>query len=290
MNPNAGPFDSHAHAWRRWPYRPRVPDPDTRGSGDALLHEMQRNNIAGAVVVGAAIDANRRNNNYLLTLQQRWPEQILAFPDHDSYWTESTGASPAHSLESLLAKYPFSGISLYLSDDEDGSRLLDRKRSAAFRIAGSRRMILSLGMRPQHVPNVLRLAEKHPQLRVLCHHLAGITSRRPAPLHDQLDAVLPLHEAPNVFLKLSGFPYLAPEPWKFPFSEQADVVQAGYEVFGVDRLCWGSNFPVIDGAITYRQSLEVIRSLLPNVSDHDRDALLGGTMRSLLNACKIAKG
>jgi predicted TIM-barrel fold metal-dependent hydrolase len=245
---------------------------------------MQRTNVAGAVVVGAAINANKRNNGYLFALQRRWPEKIFAFPDHDSYWSPPSDVSPAHSLESLLDAHPFRGISLYLADDEDGSRLLDRKRTAAFGLASARRLVLSLGMRPQHVPAVIRLAEKHPRLRVLCHHFAGVTSRRPTALHNQLAAVLPLHEVPSIYLKLSGFPYLSPEPWGFPFTEQADVVQGIYEAFGAARLCWGSNFPVIDGAITYRQSLELVLSQLPTASDTDRSAMLGGTMRGLLSA------
>jgi len=284
MSSVAQPIDSHAHAWQRWPYRPRVPDPASRAAGEALLFEMQRNNVGGAVVIGAAINSNRRNNNYLLALERLWPGVIFAFPDHDSYWGLATDASPARSLESLLAKHPFRGVSLYLADDEDGSRLLDRERSAAFRLASRRRLLLSLGMRPQHVPAVIRLAEKHPGLRVVCHHFAGITSRRPAPLRDQFTAVLPLREVPNVYLKISGFPYLSREPWDFPYNEQADLLQGIYEAFGPDRLCWGSNFPVIDGVITYRQSLEIVRRHLSTANSVDRAAILGGTMRTLLSA------
>jgi predicted TIM-barrel fold metal-dependent hydrolase len=283
MSSEAQPIDSHAHAWQRWPYRPRVPDPASRAAGEALLFEMQRNNVAGAVVVGAAINSNRRNNNYLLALQRRWPGVIFAFPDHDSYWGLRSEASPARALESLIAMHPFRGVSLYLADDEDGSRLLDRERSAAFRLASGHRLVLSLGMRPQHASAVIRLAEKHPQLRVLCHHFAGVTSRRPAPLRDQLSAILPLQEIPNVYLKVSGFPYLSPEPWAFPYNEQADLVQAIYEAFGANRLCWGSNFPVIDGSITYRQSLETIRFHFPTANSDEGASIVGGTMRKLLS-------
>jgi predicted TIM-barrel fold metal-dependent hydrolase len=249
-----------------------------------LVYELERNDVAAAVVVGAGINANRRNNSYLLALERRWPGMIFAFPDHDSYWALPSDSSTAHSLEALLATHPFRGISLYLADDEDGTRLLDRRRTAAFRIASERRLVLSLGMRPAHVPTVIRLAAKHPRLRVLCHHFAGVTVRRPQPLSDQLAAVLPLRETPNVYVKLSGFPYLSSEPWAFPFKDQTDLVQTIYGAFGADRLCWGSNFPVIDGVITYRQSLEMVRSYLPSASTGDRAAILGGTMRALLSA------
>jgi len=283
MNAGVRVVDSHTHAWLRWPYLPKVPDPTSRASGEQLRFEMERNDVAAAVIVGAAISSNLRNNSYLFALQRRWPKLFFVFPDHDSYWARPSDLSPAQQLQVLLARHPVRGISLYLSDEEDGTRLLDRKRTAAFRLAADRRLVLSIGIRPHHTPALLRLAERHPGLTLLCHHLAGITSRRPAPLTDQLATVLPLQEAPNIALKLSGFPYLTPEPWRFPFSQQADIVQAVYETFGAGRLCWGSNFPVISDVITYRQSLEIVRSNLPDANEADRAAMLGGTMSRLLD-------
>ena len=37
--------DSHCHAWRRWPYDKSVPDPDHRGSIEALLYEMDTHDV-----------------------------------------------------------------------------------------------------------------------------------------------------------------------------------------------------------------------------------------------------
>ena len=33
-------LDSHTHAWPRWPYQPPVPDDESRGKVEQLLHEM----------------------------------------------------------------------------------------------------------------------------------------------------------------------------------------------------------------------------------------------------------
>ena len=47
--------DSHCHAWRRWPYQPPVPDPESRGLVEQLLWEMDRHGVDRAAVVDAAL-------------------------------------------------------------------------------------------------------------------------------------------------------------------------------------------------------------------------------------------
>ena len=44
-------IDSHSHAWPRWPYQPPVPDGDSRGRIEQLLHEMDRHGVDQAVLV-----------------------------------------------------------------------------------------------------------------------------------------------------------------------------------------------------------------------------------------------
>ena len=51
-------IDSHCHAWATWPYKPPVPDPESRGRVEQLLHEMDVNGVDQAVIVCAQIDHN----------------------------------------------------------------------------------------------------------------------------------------------------------------------------------------------------------------------------------------
>src|SRR6185312_1130618 len=89
-------WDAHAHAWRRWPYDVGVPDPDTRGSADALLREMDANGVERTAVVCARIGggrdgdgyANDDNNDYVADAVRRHPDRLIAWVDVDSMWSD----------------------------------------------------------------------------------------------------------------------------------------------------------------------------------------------------------
>ena len=67
-------IDSHCHAWGYWPYQDKnnhepnqipVPNPETWGNLDQLVHEMKKNDIDYATVVSAQIWNNEENNSYV---------------------------------------------------------------------------------------------------------------------------------------------------------------------------------------------------------------------------------
>ena len=65
----------------------------------------------------------------------------------------------------------------------------------------------------------------------------------------------------------------APPPgWKT--DDLRRYVDHGLEVFGPQRLMWGSDWPVSVLAGGYRKAWDAINALLP---DADRDQILGGT-------------
>lgn len=73
-----------------------------------------------------------------------------------------------------------------------------------------------------------------------------------------LQAILASAKRSNIHIKLSGFHYAAPLGWEYPHEPSRFIVRALYESFGPERLHWGSDYPVVRWAMTYRQALEVI--------------------------------
>ena len=76
---------------------------------------------------------------------------------------------------------------------------------------------------------------------------------------------------------------MAPVGWDYPHAESAFIVRALYEHFGPERLHWGSDYPVVRWAMTYRQALEVIithsSAIIPA---GDMERVLGGSLHDLL--------
>jgi predicted TIM-barrel fold metal-dependent hydrolase len=99
-----------------------------------------------------------------------------------------------------------------------------------------------------------------------------------------LRAIVESAAIPNIHIKLSGFHYSAPIGWEYPHADSRFIVRALYESYGPDRLHWGSDYPVVRWAMTYRQALEVIRTHAADIIPPDgMDRVLGSSLYDLLS-------
>jgi L-fuconolactonase len=273
--------DSHTHAWEYWPYTPPVPDHESRGRVEQLLWEMDRNGVERAVLVCARINHNPGNNDYVAECVRQYPDRLVQFADVDCSWT-STYHTPgaAARLAEAADQYDLQGFTHYLKSDTDWFDSVEG--IALFEKAAELGLIASLALGPQWQPALRRLARRFPSVPFLCHHMAG--ARAGEGMHPHLDEILRSAEVPNIYLKLSGFHYVSPVSWEYPYSDTTWIVRRLYENFGPERLCWGSDYPVVRFHMTYRQSIEAFRTHCVFVPEKDRALILGGNLQRLLGA------
>ena len=69
--------------------------------------------------------------------------------------------------------------------------------------------------------------------------------------------------------------------WEYPYPDCAWLVRALYEHFGPERLHWGSDYPVVRRAMTYRQSLEAVRTHCPFIPPEHKARILGDSLGDL---------
>jgi L-fuconolactonase len=275
-------IDGHCHAWHRWPYGPPVPDPESRGSVEQLLFEMDSNEVEQAVVVAACIDSSHDNNAYVADAAARHRDRLHHFADIDSKWSPSyhlPGA--AGRLAALAERYEIKGITHYFDDENDGW-LRSAEGRAFFAVAAERRLILSLAVPPVWQQDLQAAARAFPAVPILCHHLGGARYWRGG-AESALEMLLPAGSVPSIHVKVSGLNYGAERPWEYPHKEGLWIVRRLYEAFGAHRLCWGSDFPVSKrSGLSYRQALEIVRIHCDFFEDEDRDRVLGDTLGTLL--------
>lgn len=283
-------IDSHAHAWQRWPYDASVPDPATRGSAASLRYEMDRVGVDHALLVAAGIGAgdprtdNSGNNEYALAAARSHPGRFSVLLDVDSRWSvhhHQPGA--ADRLRQLLddadracALAAVAGITHYLEDQDDG--WLDSEEAVALvsLVATDGGRLVSLHARPAWFAGLGRLADRCPHAQFLLHHQGHVDADDP----DQIKALVALADHSNVVVKVSGFYYLTQPAWDFPYPDRR-VFELLLREFGPARLVWGSDFPVSRSHLTYRQSLEVVRSR-SGLDGLAVDAICGDTLAGLL--------
>jgi predicted TIM-barrel fold metal-dependent hydrolase len=284
-------LDSHCHAWSYWPYSPAVPDPEQRGGVAQLLHEMDVNGVDQALVVSAQIDHNPENNAYVAAQVSRFPERLHQVVDLDSIWSSTYRTSgAADRLTAMAERWTIKGFTHYLGREDDGSWLVSSDGLALFRAAAELGLVASLSCYPHQQAAVRRVAEQFPYLPILCHHLGhpkiGGTSSSATPAYadQQLKEILDSARCANIYIKLSGFYYATATMWDYPWLDVHETVRAIYEHFGPQRMCWGSDYPVVRFHSTYRQALEVFRAHCTFVPDAEKPLILGVTLHRLLSA------
>jgi predicted TIM-barrel fold metal-dependent hydrolase len=133
-------------------------------------------------------------------------------------------------------------------------------------------------MRPEGVPDLLRLVERFRRVPIVLDHLA-----RPVlsdgPPYRAAQWLFDLAAYPNVYLKLtsrtveqSSQGSATPETF-FP-----KLVAA----FGAERMIWGSNYPAHAGPMSHL--LDEAQQALSCLSEADRASILSGTARRLYPA------
>lgn len=275
-------IDAHCHAWEQWPYQPPVPDPQSRARVQRLLWEMDQAGVGRAILISAAIDGNPGNAQYTHTCATALPDRLLAFPDVDCRW-HPTHQTPGadQRLRETVRRFNPAGFTFYLHEDRDPAWLLSADGLAFFGVADAAGLIVSLACGPRQLPTVCVLAQRYPATPFLLHHLGRVRSDPPDAdgLRSLCDAAL----VQNVVVKLSGFGFAQPDGWNFPNTPTRSLAKTIYEHFGADRLCWGSDYPVSQQYMTYRQSLEVVRTHCAFMPEPDLQKVLGGTLQKLLD-------
>jgi L-fuconolactonase len=243
---------------------------------------MDTNSVDKAIVICAELGAGTANNDYVAAQTEKHPGRLIQFADVDSSWSplyHSPGS--ADRLESAVAKWPMRGITHYLKDEDDGSWLHSDEGCAFLRVPTDKRLALSLRCLPHQHRAIRKAAGMFPDLPIICHHLGQVKAAEEPPYRD-LKEVLLSAKLCNIYIKISGFPYGSERDWDFPYADLHRVIRAQYEHYGPDRLCWGSDYPMVLGYMTYRQSIEVLRTHCSFIPDEHRELILGENMNGLL--------
>jgi predicted TIM-barrel fold metal-dependent hydrolase len=275
-------IDAHCHAWRYWPYQPPVPDPTSRGTIEQLLFEMDQFGVDQAAVVCARIDHNPDNNDYVAECVRARPHRLHQIADVDCEWTATYHApGAARRLAEAIDRYGLKGFTHYVKSDDDGEWFLSDEGRAFFKVAEARHQLVSISLPARLQPTLRRVAERFPSVPFLCHHMGVPRANEPEP-YPIFNGIVASARQTNIYVKLSGFHYVSAVPWDFPYHDCEWVVRGLYESFGPDRLCWGSDYPVVRRAMTYQHALEAFRTHCAFVPPDAQAKILGDNLARLL--------
>ena len=144
-------IDSHCHSWAHWPYLPPVPDTETHGAVEQLIHQMDTNGVDRATIVCAQIFQNFDNNDYIAAALKKYPDRLEQFADVDSMWSDTYHTpGAAKRLETAAERWPMKAFTHYVAGEDDGSWFNSPEGIDFFNTAEQLGLIASIALGPQH--------------------------------------------------------------------------------------------------------------------------------------------
>lgn len=128
---------------------------------------------------------------------------------------------------------------------------------------------------PYQCSGIRSLAERHPGLRLTLCHLGLDTRIRDDAILAEIDDLLPLACLPNVAVKATSLPSFVSDD--YPFSSLHPIIERVTDVFGPQRVFWGSDLSRL--RCSYRQLVDLFLSELSFLDDAALTWIMGRGIR-----------
>jgi predicted TIM-barrel fold metal-dependent hydrolase len=266
--------DAQVHIWnadapgRPWPAghasRAHRPLPFSK---DDLLAEMAAAGVDRAVIVPPSWEGDR--NDLALAAAQAHPDKfaVMGRPPLDVL---KPGGSDPDALDRWGAQRGMLGIRVTTAGA--GARALFTEPDSDWLWRAAERASLpAMVSIPGLLPELGRLAERHPGMRFVIDHLALVRDAKDAAAFGDIANLLALARYPNVAAKASALPRYSSEA--YPYRRLHPYLKQVFDAFGPHRLFWGTDMTGIP--CTYRQAVTLFTEELPWLNGADLDLVMG---------------
>ena len=262
--------DAHHHVWHvsRGDYAWLTPDlPIHR---DYTLDDLRPllGDITATVLVQAA--PTEAETAFMLSVARDSSGLVQGVVGWADFVRNDAPAFIAASAADPLLK----GFRPMLQDIADTEWILRDDVQPAIRAMVAARLRFDALVQPRHLPVLVQLCARHPDLRVVIDHGA-----KPAIATDGwqpwADDISRMARETQALCKVSGLVTEAARDWRA--DDLRRYVDHMLIRFGPDRLMWGSDWPVVNLAGGYQRWHEASAALLAGLSVGEQAAILGGT-------------
>ncbi len=199
-------------------------------------------------------------------------------------WVPLYDPVEATRLLDRYAKHPkWRGVRHLNHDEPDPDWLVRDDVMAGLKLLEGRRMTFDVvAIFPKHIDHVPTLAEHAPELTIIIDHLAKppIKGKDIQAMDAWRSAMARAARYPNVYAKVSGLNTAADwEAWTA--ADLKPYIDAAIELFGANRLMFGSDWPVAVLAGDYAKVWRETNAALAGHSQDVIDAILGRTAQQV---------
>lgn len=277
-------IDTHVHYWQRsTPERPHAPDGIIWGE-ELLAEDLFKEAAAAGVdkIVQVTASLMGYDNRYSIEAAKKYPDKVVGvFARFDPL-----APDVAARMKELMARDRMMGIRLTLHQPPYDRWFRDGMVHDFLKAAQEQRVPVEI-FAPFQTEEIRKVATCYPGIQFLIDHTTiRIMKEFPDRFFHWPD-VLRLGELPNIWMKVSYFPEAAVGQERYPFPQSQQRFKELYEHIGADRMVWGSNFPPVKRACSYKQSVDFIKDECNFLKPAEKTAIFGA---NFLKYVKVATG
>jgi L-fuconolactonase len=265
-------IDSHQHFWKYHPVKDAwISDGMKVIRRDFLPADLypllEKNNIDGCIAVQA--DQSEYETHFLLLLAKEndFIKGVVG-------WIDLRAANLEARLEHFFQFKKLKGFRHIVQGEPEVDFLLQEDFCKGIAKLAKYNFTYDLLIFPKHLPVAVEFVKRFPNQKFVIDHLAKPDFRQ-TDFTEWEKGMREIARYPNVMCKVSGLVTEADwNNWKeADFTYCLDVVT---EVFGVNRLMFGSDWPVSLLAASYGESCDIVEHYFSKFSNEEQDKLWGG--------------
>jgi len=262
--------DAQVHVWAaNTPERPWAPGTRRHRANpltsEDLLREMNAAGVDRVVIVPPSLDGNR--NDLSVAAAHAHPDRFAVMgkidvkhpnaPERLAQWRTQPGM--------LGLRFNFKRAPQTLnSGDADW----------VWGVAQEAGVPIYVGVSHENVHVFDAIAERHPRLRLIFDHLALASGVKDEVAFRDLDKLLVTARRPNIAVKVSALPCYTDAP--YPYRNLHTHVRRVYDVFGPQRMMWGSDLSRLRGS--YRECVTMFTEEMQWLPANDLEWIMGRSL------------
>jgi len=261
-------IDAHFHLWKlqRGDYGWITPELTAlyRDYQHSDWLEERGNDVSAGILVQCA--PTLAETEFLLDIADKHTD-ILAVVG----WVDLSTDKAREELKALAKHNKLVGIRPMLQDIEDPSWILQEQVIDNLHYCAELNLSLDALITPAQLPYFCEAAVQLPNLKIIIDHAAK-PNLREQQLEEWQRYMSILAGMPNIYSKLSGL--LTESKASATASDLKPCTDFLIEQFGVDRLVWGSDWPVLKLAAYYQDWQNITETLCKPLSTKDYQKIL----------------
>jgi len=241
---------------------------------EQMIAAMDKAGVAKAAIVQAST-CYGHDNSYVA-------DAVAAHPDRfTGVFSADVLASDAPERMRHWVERGLTGMRLFTIGStmpDQASWLDDPKTYPAWQCASELKLSICLQMSAAALPQMIRLAERFPKVRIILDHMAR-PQIEDGPPYAAAESLFALARYPSVYLKLTERNFTQSRKGKATPETFFPKLVA---TFGASRLAWGSNYPSSEGSLA--ELLGLAKTSLACLSQADQGWIFAKTAQNLYPA------